>query len=105
MSAEAAGNKVTLTVMNPRGEIAPPDTLGINPRLTDLNGKTIALMNNTKRGVDYLHDAFEALLKKRFPAIRVLRTTKPGGSLISSTDEWYEEVAAKADAFIFAMAD
>lgn len=94
-----------LTVLNPRGEIAPPKTLGISPRLDDLNGKTIALMNSSKRGVEYLHDAFEALLKERYPDIKVLRTTKPGGSLITSTDEWYKEVAAQSDAFIYAIGD
>src|SRR5690554_1216724 len=98
-------DQVKLTVLNPRGEIAPPKTLGISPRLGDLNGKTIALMNSSKRGVEYLHDAFEVLLKKRYPDIKMLRTTKPGGSLITSTDDWYTEVAAKSDAFIFAMGD
>ena len=96
---------VKLTVLNPRGEIAPPKTFGISPRLEDLNGKTITLMNSSKRGVEHLHDAFEALLKERYPGIKVLRSTKPGGSLITSTDEWYKEVAAQSDAFIYAIGD
>jgi hypothetical protein len=104
-----AGN-VTLEVLNPLGEIEPPPTLGLNPRSPDLNGKTIALMDNWKTGGVYLQDRFEELLKKRFPEVKVLRTTKPqgregGGRLIYSADPWYPEVAKSADAFIYTIAD
>ena len=101
---------VTIQVLNPAGEIEPPPTLGLNPRLSDLNGKTIALMDNWKAGGVYLQDRFEELLKKKYPNVKVLRTTKPegregGGRLIFSADNWYPEVANKADAFIYTIAD
>ncbi len=102
--------QVTLEVLNPLGEIEPPPTLGINPRVPDLNGKTVALMDNWKTGGVYLQDRFEELLKKKYPDIRILRTTKPqgregGGRLIYSADPWYPEVAKSADAFIYTIAD
>ena len=105
----ASGN-VTVQVLNPVGEIEPPPTLGLNPRLSDLNGKTIALMDNWKAGGVYLQDRFEQLLKKKYPDVKILRTTKPegregGGRLIFSADNWYPEVASKADAFIYTIAD
>ena len=101
---------VTLEVLNPLGEINPPPTLGLNPRIPDLNGKSVALMDNWKTGGVYLQDRFEELLKKRYPDIKILRTTKPqgregGGRLIYSAESWYPEVAKSADAFIYTIAD
>lgn len=101
---------ITLEVLNPLGEIIPPPTLGISPRPADLNGKTIALMDNWKTGGVYLQDRFEELLKQKFPGAKILRTTKPqggqgGGRLIYSADPWYPEVAKNADAFIYTIAD
>jgi|WetSurMetagenome_2_1015567.scaffolds.fasta_scaffold533469_1 hypothetical protein len=101
---------VTLEVLNPLGEVIPPPTLGINQRLTDLNGKTVALMDNWKTGAVYLQDRFEELLKKKYPNVKILRTTKPqgkegGGRLIWSAETWYPDVARKADIFIYTVAD
>jgi hypothetical protein len=106
----AISAEVTLEVLNPLGEVIPPPTLGINPRVPDLNGKTVALMDNWKTGGVYLQDRFEELLKKKFPAIKILRTTKPqgrqgGGRLIYSAEPWYPAVAKAADAFIYTIAD
>jgi hypothetical protein len=102
--------EITLEVLNPLGEIEPPPTMGINPRLPDLNGKTVALMDNWKTGGVFLQDRFEELLKKKYPEIKILRTTKPegkegGGRLIYSAEPWYPEVAKAADAFIYTIAD
>jgi len=51
---------VTLEVLNPRGEIPPPPTMGIRPRVADLREKTIGLCDNGKFGADNLLDAIEA---------------------------------------------
>jgi hypothetical protein len=106
----ALSAEVTLEVLNPLGEVAPPPTLGLNARIPDLNGKTVALMDNWKTGGVYLQDRFEELLKKKFPNIKILRTTKPqgrqgGGRLIYSAEPWYPAVAKAADAFIYTIAD
>ena len=108
--AKMAWAEITLEVLNPVGEVAPPPTLGINPRLPDLNDKTIALMDNWKTGGVYLQDRFEELLKQKYPNVIILRTTKPqgkegGGRLIYSADPWYSEVAKQADAFIYTIGD
>jgi hypothetical protein len=104
------GALITLEVLNPRGEVEPPPTLGLNPRLTDLNGKTIALMDNWKSGGVYLQDRFEKLLKQKYPNVKILRTTKPegkpgGGRLVWSAESWYPEVANQCDAFIYTISD
>ena len=108
--AGPAPQEITLEVLNPLGEVMPPPTLGISPRLPDLNGKTVALMDNWKTGGVYLQDRFQELLKQKFPDVKVLRTTKPqgregGGRLIYAAEGWYPEVARTADAFIYTIAD
>ncbi len=105
-----AAAQVTIEVLNPVGEVIPPPTLGISPRLQDLNNKTIALMDNWKPGGVYLQDRFQELLKQKFPRVKIIRTTKPqgregGGRLIYSAESWYPEVAKSADAFIYTIAD
>ncbi len=50
--AGSAAAQVTLEVMNPRGEIPPPKTLGISPRGGKLDGKKIVLIDNGKFGAD-----------------------------------------------------
>ena len=106
----AISAEVTLEVLNPMGEVIPPPILGINPRIPDLNGKTVALMDNWKTGGVYLQDRFDEFLKKKFPGIKILRTTKPqgregGGRLIYSAEPWYPAVAKDVDAFIYTIAD
>jgi hypothetical protein len=45
----------TLEVLNPRGEVDPPKTLGISPRVATLAGKRIGLYDNGKDGfTDFL---------------------------------------------------
>ena len=58
---------VTLEVLNPLGEIEPLPTLGINPSIPDLNGKTIALMNNWKTGEVCLPGPFRRVVKEQIP--------------------------------------
>ncbi len=102
--------EVTLEVLNPQGEIFPPQTFGLSPSLSDLNGKTVALMDNWKHGTDYLEDAFETLLREQYSDIKIIRKRKPegkpgGGRLVWSADAWYEEVASQCDAFIYTIGD
>ncbi len=96
---------VTLEVLNPRGEIPPPPTMGIRPRLADLSEKTIGLCDNGKFGANNLLDAIEARLREKYPHATYLRLPKPAAQTITLTADWYPEVAAKVDAFIFATGD
>ena len=62
-------NKVELLLRNPKGEIEGKKAYAPAPRLSDLAGKRIALVSNTKPGVDTFMDAVEALLKARYPTV------------------------------------
>jgi hypothetical protein len=106
LSTWLAKAEVTLTVMNPRGEILPPAMLGIRPRVTGLDGKKIALCENGKAGAANFLDAVEEVLKQRFPSAVILRFPKPQGDrVIYDAKEWYPAVARQADTFIFATGD
>jgi len=97
---------VTLTALNPRGEIPPTPVMGIQPRLTTLDGQRIALLENGKMGAREFFDALEGLLNERHPEITVLRMPKPQGSRFAfDAAEWYPEVARRGDAFVFGMGD
>lgn len=104
--ADFASAQVTLTVLNPRGEMPRPPARGLQPRLTSLEGKRIALVENGKAGAREFMDALEGLLKQRYPAITVLRMPKPEGSRFAfNAKEWYPEVAKLADGFAYGMGD
>jgi hypothetical protein len=94
---------ITLTVLNPRGEIEAQPLLGISPRVADLAGKTIGLVDNTKTGTIYFFDSLEKELKARFPTASILRFRKKG--YVDVQPDLYKEVAEKCDAFVFGIGD
>ena len=104
--SESLTNKspVVLEVLNPRGEIPPAQAIGLTPRLKDLNGKKIALIDNGKVGAGYFLDAIEEELKRRLPGVTIIRFKKPG-STTAASPRFYPEVAKKVDAFIYATGD
>ncbi len=98
--ATVAGS-VVFKVLNPRGEIEPPPSLAITPRLTELAGKKIALYSNGKGGTSVFFDTIEKLLKEKFPSTTVLRYTgafDPGEILAA-------RIAKECDAFIDGVGD
>jgi hypothetical protein len=98
--ARAAGS-IILKVLNPRGEIEPPPSLTITPRLTDLAGKKIGLYSNGKAGTSVFFDTLERLLKERFPTATLLRYTgafDPGEKLAA-------KIAEECDTFIDGVGD
>lgn len=104
--AGLASAEVKLAVLNPRGEVQPPPAKGLQPRLASLDGKRIALLENGKMGSREFQDALEGLLKQRYPNVTVLRMPKPQGSRFAfDAKDWYPEVARRADAFAYSMAD
>jgi hypothetical protein len=99
---ETTASKVTLEVLNPRGEVDPPSTLPPNARVTSLDGKKIALYWNSKENGNVFWDEIEKILKVEFPTATILRYN--GGFDIGDT------IAAKvkadgADIFLYGMGD
>lgn len=57
-------------VLSPWAEADPVPWRGINPRLTDLAGKNIGLLRNSKRAAEPSLQIVADRLKKRYPAIK-----------------------------------
>jgi len=105
VSASAASAQVTLEVMNPRGEIPPPPTIGINPRVPSLDGKKIVLVDNGKFGANNFLDVLAAMLKQKYPTATIVMYPKPAAQTITDMPKWYPTVAQQGDLYIFGVGD
>jgi hypothetical protein len=103
--AGTAAAQVTLEVMNPRGEIPPPVTIGLTPRVPDLAGKKIVLVDNGKFGADNFLNVIAAMLKQRFPTATIVMDPKPSAQTITDLPKWYPTVKQQGDLFIFGVGD
>jgi hypothetical protein len=97
--------QVTLEVMNPRGEIPPPKTLGISPRGGSLDGKKIVLIDNGKFGASNFLDALADMLKQKYPTATIVMYPKPAAQTITDLPKWYPTVKQQGDLFIFGVGD
>ncbi|HEX4001009.1 MAG TPA: hypothetical protein VHX36_00070 [Candidatus Acidoferrales bacterium] len=104
-AAGAATAQVTIEVMNPRGEIPPPKTLGISPRGGSLNGKKIVLIDNGKYGASNFLDVLAAMLKQKYPTATVVMYPKPAAQTITDLPKWYPTVKQQGDLFVFGVGD
>jgi len=94
-----------LEVMNPRGEIPPPATLGISPRVPDLSGKRLVLVDNGKFGASNLLDVLADMLKEKYPKATIVMYPKPAAQTITDLPKWYPTVRQQGDLFIFGVGD
>jgi hypothetical protein len=101
----AASAQVTLEVMNPRGEIPPPPTIGINQRVPDLGGKKIVLIDNGKFGANNFLDVIAGMLKQKYPTATIVMYPKPSAQTITDMPKWYPTVKQQGDLFIFGVGD
>ena len=92
---------MTLTVLNPRGEITPPPVAPPSARIADLTGKKIAIYWNGKAGGDNFWNNIEALVKEKLPNAIVLRYNGP----FDIGDAQAAKLAKEADAFFYGVGD
>jgi hypothetical protein len=103
--AGIASAQVTLEVMNPRGEIPPPKTLGISPRGASLDGKKIVLVDNGKYGASNFLDALADKIREKYPKATVVMYPKPAAQTITDLPKWYPTVKQQGDLFVFGVGD
>jgi len=60
-------------VLNPRGEVDPMEIIGLRPRVSDLNGKTIGLYSSFKQHWAIIVDEIGKQLQARYPTIKLTR--------------------------------
>ena len=99
--AEPATPAVTLTVLNPRGEIAPLPVSVPRPRLSDLSGKRIGIYWNGKSGGDSFWNVIEQLLKQKFPTAIVVRYE----GAYDIGDPLAAKMAKEVDTFLYGVGD
>jgi predicted GTPase len=103
--AGGAAAQVTIEVMNPRGEIPPPPTRGITPRVSNLAGKKIVLVDNGKFGADNFLAVVAQILKQKYPDATIVMDPKPSAQTITDLPKWYPTVKQQGDLFIFGVGD
>jgi len=103
--AGTATAQVTVEVMNPRGEIPPPPTRGISPRVGSLDGKKIVLVDNGKFGADNFLYVVAQLIKQKYPNTTVVMDPKPSAQTITDLPKWYPTVKQQGDLFVFGVGD
>ena len=58
-----------LKVYDPRAALSAPLLQPLHPRLSTLNEKKIAIINNTKPGANYIRPYVEKVIKEKFPTV------------------------------------
>ncbi len=96
-----ASAAVTLTALNPRGEITPPPLIAPSARIPDLTGKKIAIYWNGKDGGDNFWNNVEALIKLKSPNTTVLRYNGP----FDLGDAQAAKIAGETDVFLYGVGD
>jgi len=94
-----------LEVLNPRGEIPPPATLGISPRVLGLSAKKLVLVDNGKFGANNFLDVLADMLKEKYPNASIVMYPKPAAQTITALPNWYPTVKQNGDLFIFGVGD
>jgi len=94
-------SKESLRVLNPRGEIEAVPTIGVSPRVAELEGKRIGLYWNGKPDGDYFWDVVEGLLREKFPTAAISRYNGPGDLGVTLADK----IAKEVDTLMYGVGD
>ncbi len=93
----------TTTVLHPAAEdIAEKQSLA--PRLAQLQGATVGLIDNHKRNSDVYLEELGSLLKHRYGVSRVITYRKISQSMPTPADVM-DSLSAECDAIVHAVAD
>lgn len=100
-AGQKAASSVTLEVMNPRADIAPPPFNAINPRVAELAGKRIGIYWIGKAGGDNFFDGLEQLLNEKYPTAKTIRYKGP----FDLGEKRAAEIAKEVDTIIYGVGD
>jgi hypothetical protein len=97
----------TYEVLNPWADADPIPLKGISARLTDLAGKKVGFLRNSKRAARPVFTVLEEKLKARFPTLELSTFVFLPNDDITETGELarFEEWLKEVDAVIFAYGD
>jgi len=93
---------MSIVVLDPTLAYQPP-AARLAPRLPEITGRTIALLDNGKKNVAPFLDAVEALLRERYGAGEIIRARKPNQNAPAPPE--LIAALARADAALSAVGD
>jgi hypothetical protein len=94
-----------MIVLSPEGKAQTAGTrVAPLPQLTDLRGKVVGLLDNSKPNADKLGERFERLLKDRFGAAAVVKRRKITAQE-GAPKQYLDELAAQADFVLSGLGD
>ena len=92
-----------IPVMDPRGE-TPAASVSMAPRLSALDGKTIALVDNTKINAGNLLDKLSSILEAQSKPARIVRFSKPDATR-PAPPNLVKQITEECDAAVLAIGD
>jgi hypothetical protein len=92
---------VTIEVMNPRSDMTPPPIFAPTARVKELAGKRVGIYWLGKAGGDNFFDAFETILKAKYPTITTIRYKGP----LDIGDKMGAQVAKEVDTLVYGVGD
>jgi hypothetical protein len=96
---------VTLKIMNPRGAVNAAKQIHSSPRLKDLAGKKIGILNNGKAGGLMLLPYLKEALQKNHPGIEIRQWEIPTAWPEEVKEPVLDEMANQSDGVIALMGD
>jgi len=94
-----------MIVLSPEGRAqASAARVASLPRFTDLRGKVVGLLDNSKPNADKLEERFEQLLRERFGVAGVVRRRKITAQQ-GAPKPYLDQLAAQADFILSGLGD
>ena len=105
-------NHVLSNVLNPEAQRTPASegsgvgvpSWSMAPRLDNLNGKTVYLVNQGFGGSDLFMEQFRAWFAQNMPTVKTILRRKTGFIFRDDTSDLWKEIKEKGDAVIFGVA-
>ena len=94
-----------MIVLNPEGkaQVAGAKIAAV-PRISDLKGKTVGVLDNSKPNADKLAERFAELLKERYGVANVITRRKLTAQQ-SAPEQYIDELSAQADIVLCGLGD
>jgi hypothetical protein len=94
-----------MIVLSPEGKARKSSQrVAALPRFSDLNGKTVGLLDNSKPNADKLEERFAELLRERLDVAKVVRRRKLTAQQ-GAPKEYLDQLAAEADFILSGLGD
>jgi len=84
--------------------VAGATSWSMAPRLDNLNGKTVYLVNQGFGGSDFFMEQFQAWFAENMPTVNTVVKRKTGFIFRDDTSDLWKEIKEKGDAVIFGVA-